>query len=42
MEQIVRASNAVLMEQVLVDLLDLASQVKTCHWIVRGRFFEPA
>ena len=27
------------MEQVLVDLLDLASQVKTCHWIVRGPAF---
>ena len=39
MEQSVRARSAVLMEQVLVDLLDLASQVKTCHWIVRGPAF---
>lgn len=39
MEQSVRARSAVLMEQVMVDLLDLASQVKTCHWIVRGPSF---
>ncbi len=39
MEQNVRARSAVLLEQVLVDLLDLASQVKTCHWVTRGPDF---
>ena len=39
MEQSVRARSVVLLEQVLVDSLDLASQVRTCHWVLRGPSF---
>ena len=39
MEKSVPARSAVLMEQVLMDLLDLASQVKTCDWIMSGLAF---
>ena len=39
MEQSLRAMSTVLMEQVLMDLLDLASQVKTCDWIMSGLAF---
>lgn len=39
LDQSIRARSTILLEQVLVDLLELANQARTCHWVVRGPSF---